>query len=120
MADSKTWAERVTAWHASGLSANAFAKDKGYSGSALYYWLRRLEDHPVPVKASASSMLARVVRTPTATSTVVSSTRTDCTRTDGVVIEFAGARIVVRAGFDRAVLTAALDVLDDRARGARQ
>jgi len=115
MADSKTWAERVAAWHASGLSVTAFAKDKGYSGSALYYWLRRLEDQPAPVKASASSMLARVVRTPTATSTVVSSTRTD-----GVVIEFAGARIVVRAGFDRAVLTAVLGVLDDRARGVRQ
>ena len=117
MADPNTWAERVAAWHASGLSANAFARDKGYSASALYYWLRRLEEQPAPVKTSASSMLARVVRTPTPAAT---STPATSTRIDGIVIEFAGARIVVGAGFDRAVLAAVLDVLDDRARGARR
>jgi len=37
-----------------------------------------------------------------------------------MVIEFAGARIVVRAGFDRAVLGAVLDVLGERARGAQR
>jgi len=62
-------------------------------------------------------MLARVVRTPPTITPPITSTST---RTHGISIEVAGARIVVRAGFDRAVLGAVIDVLVERAHGGHR
>ena len=112
MADSKTWAERVAAWQASGLSARAFSRGKGYTAGALYYWLRRGEESR---RAGTGIAFARVVRT-RAPDTAAGGTSTAAGGAAPLVLEFGGARLIVRPGFDRACLSSILDALEDRSR----
>jgi hypothetical protein len=50
------WAERVTAWQASGLPSRDFCKGRPFSAGGLRYWASRLRQEPhVRVAAEASS-----------------------------------------------------------------
>lgn len=42
------WAGLVGAWEASGLSGEAFARDKDFSASSLYVWRKRLSSAEPP------------------------------------------------------------------------
>ena len=103
--------ERVAAWHASGQSARAFAKGKGYTAGALYYWKRRLEEQQQTAPGIA---FARVVRT-RARETPSRTVEPACGTAVPLVVEFGGARLIVRPGFDRASLGTILDTLEERA-----
>jgi hypothetical protein len=93
-ASASEWAARVRAWHESGQPAKVFAEGKGYPSHLLQWWgseLARREGDKPPMR------LARVVpvHAPSATLTV------------GI----GGARIELRAGFDRALLREVIDAL---------
>jgi transposase len=112
MADSAIWSERVAAWRRSGLSARAFAKDKGYSAGALYYWQRRVAEGRPP---DAGIAFARVVRT-SARGEQAPGAAPAAGGAVPLVLEFEGARLIVRPGFDRSSLAAILEELDVLAR----
>jgi hypothetical protein len=110
MADSTTWAERVAAWQASGLSARAFASGKGYTAGALYYWPRRGQESR---RKGTGIAFARVVRT-RAPDAGAAGTSTAAGSATPLVLEFGGARLIVRPGFDRGCLCSILDALEER------
>lgn len=91
-------AGHVRAWRASGLSAAAYAAERGIPATSLRYWARMLKD----TAAEPEVRLARVV-TPGTTSD------------EPVLIEAHGMRIAVRRGFDRDVLRDVLAILVERA-----
>jgi hypothetical protein len=98
MADAQAWAKRVAAWRESGQSADAYAAGRGFAGATLRWWSSRLgrrevEGPPREVR------LARVVRSPAPSAT------------QGVIIEIAGARVLVPPGVDAATLTTVLAAL---------
>lgn len=79
------------------MTAPAFCAGKGYESSTLRYWASRLKRGAAGAKPVVR--LARVVRTRTA--------EVDAP----IVVELGGARVVVRRGFDRAVLAAVFDAV---------
>jgi hypothetical protein len=119
------WSERVKEWKASGQTAKAFAHGRDFKPSTLTYWAHRLRQAagqsaaPVtfgePAMRSATAPRVRMVRVrpttvrgsrPTAESTseVETSSAT-------IVIAVGAARIEVRSGFDRALLTEVIEAL---------
>jgi hypothetical protein len=91
MADRATWAKRVDAWRASGLTAAVFAERGGFSEKTLRYWAWRL--------GREARAFVRVVReTPTATAAPI-------------VVELGDVRVLVPPGFDRAALRNVLAAL---------
>ncbi len=96
-----TWAARVADWRASGLTAPAFCKGKGFSPNSLRYWASRLRKAE-PGTSTEGVRLARVVR-PMPPSVPAAET--------AIVIELGAARLGVRRGFDPETLRAVLDVL---------
>ena len=93
------WAERVRAWREAGGSAEAFAKGKGFSGSALRLWGSRLSPRPA---TASPRIVALVPRSSVPTATAVGSE---------VVIEIGTARVRVARGFDHALLAEVVAVL---------
>lgn len=105
--NARKWLERVREWRASGMTAPSFASGQGYAPSTLRYWasqLRHEESAPAQGRALRRVRLARV-------EIAASSPATP------VVVDVAGARIEVQAGFDRALLREVVDAL--RSGGAR-
>jgi hypothetical protein len=106
----QTWAERVAAWRESGLTSEGFSKGRGFKGNALRNWAWRMgltkRRRPKP-----TVRLARVVRPPPPGTTARIRGGGDDA---GMALEVGTARIVVRAGFDRATLAALLDVLSEQ------
>jgi len=108
------WAPRVAAWQASGETAAAFCRRKGFTESTFRYWARRLDELAAStaldeaVSGSASNRLARVRRRadrPVATpSTVAPALR----------VTVGDASVEVPAGFDAPTLSRLLDVLSKR------
>ena len=100
--NARKWLERVREWRASGMTAPAFASAQGYAPSTLRYWASQLRHEPAPPPRPASALrrvrLARVEVSPSHPATPI-------------VVDVAGARIEVRAGFDRALLHDVVDVL---------
>jgi len=95
--DSKS-AGHVKAWRASGLTATAYAAERGVPPSSLRYWARQLKDSaPEP-----EVRLARVVAPGAAAD-------------EPILLEAHGVRIAVRRGFDREVLRDVLAILVERA-----
>ena len=94
MASAQTWAKRVAAWRVSGEAADTFSAGRGFSPSTLRWWASRL--------GRDARGLVRVV-TPSAPKVVPRDATID--------LEVGGVRVVVRAGFDRALLRDVLDVL---------
>jgi hypothetical protein len=94
MADAKTWAKRVAAWRASGLSRERFAQREGFTPASLKWWAWRI--------GRDSSSLVRVVREEPTPSMRPAAP---------IVVEVRGARVVIPAGFDRASLRDVLAAL---------
>ena len=116
MANEATWKTRVAAWRASGLTAPEFCSGRDYAVGTLRWWACRLERSAPPAPVVATPMrLLRVVR-----GTQAGPALGEPARGAGLVIEAAGVRITVHEGFDEAALSAVLDVLERRGRGARR
>jgi hypothetical protein len=104
MTNTQIWARRVSDWRASGLPSPAFCKGKPFSAGGLRCWAYRLRRDEARASEVPALSLARVVRVPEppmAAAPVGGS----------LVVELAGARVTVPAGFDRATVAAVLDVL---------
>jgi hypothetical protein len=88
------WAERVREWKAGKRTAQEFAEGQGFKASTLTYWASRLRQSTVPSAAPAKRprrvRMVQVTRAP----------RGD----DTVVVVVGAARVVVRPGFDGALL----------------
>ena len=94
MASSEIWAKRVAAWRASGQTADEYAAGRGFAGSTLRWW---------------ASHLGR--RTPA----IVQVVRATPARDAAIELAVGDVRVLVRAGFDRALLAEVLDVLREKA-----
>ena len=110
MADAATWGRRVAEWRASGLTSHAFSAGREFTAGGLRHWAYRLGKTRKQARSAAAVRIARVVR--------VASSPPPAPPSDvPIIVEVGGARVSLRAGFDRAALGAVLDVLG--ARGAR-
>jgi len=109
------WGELISAWEASGLSADAFASQHGVEGATLRWWktelARRARNEPGgkqpkrPAMAIPSRVaLARVVRPGEA-----AASSDACGR---VAVVAGGARIVVEHGFDVGLLREVVRALE--------
>ena len=104
MATEAEWIARVAEWRASGVSARDFCERKDYAARGLQWWasqLRRRGDFK-PVRAKPEVVLARVVCKAPARPTVQGA---------ALVVDLAGARVEVREGVDRQLLSFVFDVL---------
>lgn len=110
------WGELVSAWEASGLTADVFASEHGVAGSTLRWWKTELarrarkapRRHPPrrPSFTPASSVaLARVVRPGEGSAPAAAR--------GGVAVLAGGARIVVERGFDSGLLREVVRALDE-------
>ncbi|MBX3155293.1 MAG: IS66 family insertion sequence element accessory protein TnpB [Deltaproteobacteria bacterium] len=100
------WAERVSAWRASGERAETFSRRGGYAASTLRWWASKLKREMAAARPTpATVQLARVLRTPTATAPEAHA--------PGLVLEVvdAGVRIAVEPGTDPAMLAMVLAVV---------
>lgn len=95
MASSETWARRVAEWRASGKTAEAFASGRGFAGNTLRWWASRLGR-----RAPAIVQVVRAAPPP---------------RDAALELAVGDVRVLVRAGFDRALLAEVLGVLRERA-----
>ncbi len=94
-------------WRASGLTAAEFCEGKGFKEGGLRYWASRLKRAQSGNRRgpdAAEMRLARVVRAPAAPPGVKAEETP-------IVIEWGGARVGVRRGFDAAALREVLSVL---------
>jgi hypothetical protein len=99
MADAKTWAKRVAAWRASGLTCREFAeREQLPAWRTLRYWAWRLD------RESRETKLVRVVREP---KPVVAEARTS--KVAEVEVRVGGSRVAVE--LDGEGLAAVLEVL---------
>lgn len=93
MASSEIWAKRVAGWRASGRTADEYAAGRGFAGSTLRWW---------------SSHLGR-------TPAIVQVVRAAPARDAALELAVGDVRVLVRSGFDRALLAEVLDVLREKA-----
>jgi len=99
MADAKTWAKRVAAWRASGLTCKEFAeRERLPAWRTLRYWAWRLD------RESRETKLVRVVREP---KPVVAEARAP--KFADVEVRVGGSKVAVE--LDREGLAAVLEVL---------
>ena len=109
------WTERVKTWRSSGQTAKAFAQGREFKASTLTYWAYRLrqagQQSSARVEGSATGSAAtgevrmvRVLRTSEGSATGAPSSAT-------MVIAIGAARIEVRSGFDRGLLTEVVEAL---------
>ncbi len=94
------WARRVAEWRASGQTSTAFAEGKAFTASGLRHWAHRLSKEPSPRRL-------RVVRVERQLQAAEPTASADTS----LVVEVGPARVVVRPGFDRALLAAVLEVV---------
>jgi transposase-like protein len=97
------WAELVAAWDSSGLSAEAFASERGLVETTLRWWKAELESRARgetrrrPPRREDRPMeavrLARVVRPANSSAS-----------SGGIVVQVGAARVVVESGFDPRLL----------------
>jgi hypothetical protein len=99
------WAERVRAWRASGRTAREFADGQEFKPSTLTYWASQLRR-----SASAEGVVASE-RAPRVRMVQVVAKAAKEAHEDTIVVAVGTARIVVRAGFDRALLRDIVDAL---------
>jgi hypothetical protein len=111
MADRATWERRVGAWRASGQTAARFCEGREFAAATLHWWSSELGQRTATNRPAASQAprLARVVRVNAAAGVTAGP--------GPIVVEIAGARVVVVPGFDRATLGAVVDVLAARGGG---
>jgi hypothetical protein len=103
MTESETrWREIVGEWRSSGLTPEAFARDREFKASTLVYWasrLRRAEGGAVgrAGEAAVGVRMVRVVAQPSASA--------------GVTVRVGAASVVVQTGFDAALLRQVVEAL---------
>jgi hypothetical protein len=125
MTVAKIWAQRVADWRASGKTSVEFAEGKGFTGSGLRYWASRLSAKPARARAakakparspgrgdavrqrSKAIRIARVIRSSPGAPPVSVGPE------GSIVFDFAGTRVAVSAGFDRAGLRDVLELLGE-------
>lgn len=95
MARSETWAKRVAEWRASGQTADTFAAGRGFAGSTLRWWASHL--------GRRQPALVRVVPA------------SEAARDASIELHVGSVRVVVRRGFDRALLADVLAVVREKA-----
>jgi transposase len=111
MTTTEEWTKRIEEWRASGLTSDRFCEGREFTANGLRKWAYRLgmtKRHRRKPKVG----LARVVRVPSAApipGKIGGGTREESD--SALAVELGGARVVVRAGFDRATLAAVLEVL---------
>jgi hypothetical protein len=91
------WRACVSDWHSSGFSAKRFALSRGINEGTLRWWAKRIEQRDAP---RFVEVVARSTTKPTMTP-----------HSRELVVEIGTARIVVSAGFDRALLADLVRVL---------
>ncbi|HEY2778017.1 MAG TPA: hypothetical protein VGI77_08940 [Gaiellaceae bacterium] len=94
------WAERLRQWRASGQSAEEYATGREFKASTLRFWastIKRAESK----EGAAPSRGVRMVRV------VARSAPVDAT----IEVSVGSARVVVRTGFDRALLRQVIEAL---------
>jgi hypothetical protein len=96
------WSGRVREWEAAGGTAAEFAAGRGFEASTLRYWASRLR-HPERYSA--------VRPKPTRHIRMVRVTATATRREETLDVVVGAARVVVRTGFDRALLREVVDAL---------
>ena len=100
------WTERVRAWRASGLEQRVeFAAGQEFKPSTLTYWASQLR-----LSMSAEGGVAGK-RAPRLRLVQVVGKAATAPREDTMVVAVGTARIVVRAGFDRALLRDVVEAL---------
>lgn len=110
------WGELVSAWEASGLSADVFAREHGIVGSTLRWWrtelARRARHEPrrrsprrPSLRTASTVALARIVRPGEAS--VATGPHA------GVAVLVGGARIIVERGFDGRLLREVVRALEE-------
>jgi hypothetical protein len=114
------WSDRVKDWKASGQTAKVFAQGRDFKPSTLTYWAHRLrqlvgaaavpEISGLPSMRSTSTPRVRMVRVRPASRPSASMARAG-TSGAAIVIAVGAARIEVRSGFDRALLTEVVEAL---------
>jgi len=97
------WVERIEEWTRSGQSATEFAEGKPYTSGTLTWAASRLRNGPrgkskrrvmqPRVGRQAKIQMAEVVRRPPR-----------AVAAESLVLEIAGARVLVQRGFDRTLL----------------
>lgn len=90
------WAERVRGWREAGVSAEGYARGKGYSGSALRMWGGRLSARSETTNPRIVALLPRP-STPAASGEVI--------------LEVGTVRLRVGPGFNHALLTEVIAVV---------
>lgn len=102
-ARAEVWRDRVVRWKQSGLTARQFAEREGIERpSALSWWRHRLKQRGAPA-AEASPPLKLLRLEPVVLAKADAAIELRCGR----------HRVVVRQGFDEALLRRVLDVLED-------
>jgi hypothetical protein len=104
MADRETWAKRVAEWRSSGLSSPVYCAGKDFTAGGLRHWAHRLSHGE---QRRPAVRVARIVRVERARQDGRPSPAGEVA--PDLVVEIGGARIAVRAGFDRATLAAVLE-----------
>ncbi|MBK7862253.1 MAG: hypothetical protein IPJ65_27330 [Archangiaceae bacterium] len=99
MAIDAIWVKRVEQWQRSGLSSEAFAAGKSFTGGGLRHMAHR-------VRSESRGGLQEI-----ALARVVTSTAAPSSGETPVVVDFGGVRIEVRRGASRDALALVLDVL---------
>ena len=111
------WGELVSAWEASGLTADVFAGEHGVAASSLRWWKtelarrarkeprRRSPRRPSSLTRASEVALARVVRS--------GDVRAPAGARGGVAVVAGGARIVVEHGFDGRLLRDVVRALEE-------
>ena len=102
----RKWVERIRAWRASGQAASEFAQGRGFEASTLRYWASRLRKE-VASKEEESAVAA----TPVPRVRLLRVARAPAVAREPLVVSVGAARIEVRAGFDRALLSELIDAL---------
>lgn len=112
MATEAEWIGRVDEWRTSGVGARDFCKGKDYPSRGLQWWASQLRRRSAlrVAPAKPAVVLARVVRKMPVTPKAQSAT---------LVVDLDGARVEVREGVDRELLSYVFNALRSRTTGVR-
>jgi ABC-type amino acid transport substrate-binding protein len=96
------WSGRVREWKATGKTAAEFSTGRGFAASTLRYWASRLR-HPERYSAVGATAARRI--------RMVRVTPAPTRREETLDVVIGAARVVVRTGFDGALLREVVDAL---------
>lgn len=99
MSKQAQWAERVSAWRASGKTLSEFAEGQAYKASTLQWWERKLRRSQ---QSSRSTMRPEATAVARSTGPVRMARVAPVPRAPyaSILVEVSGARVVVQRGFD--------------------